>query len=135
MKVRARSLDFGVGSICEMVRSRCSIVAFASRERNFIFEAVCSYATTDACSKNDRTRSIGKSDKNYLMLRRQTCLHPNGSLPDMLHPLKTTLANPGKHSLNPKNARYPSESGAGHVMWVIVWRFAETEWIGKGAPD
>ena len=133
MKVRARSLEFGVGSICEMIRSRLSIVAFASRERNFIFEAVCSCATHVA--KTDRTRPIGKSDKNYLMLRRQTCLHPNASLPDMLHPLKPTLANPGKHSLNPKNAGYPPESGAGHVMWVIVWRFAETEWIGEGAPD
>ena len=52
LKVGALSLEFGVGSICEMIRSRLSIVAFASRERNFIFEAVCSCATTDACSKN-----------------------------------------------------------------------------------
>ena len=95
LKVGALSLEFGVGSICEMIRSRLSIVAFASLERNFIFEAVCSYATTDACSKNDRTRSIGKSDKNYSMLRRQTCIHPNASFPDMLHPLKPTPANPG----------------------------------------
>ena len=101
LKVGALSLEFGVGSICEMIRSRLSIVAFASRERNFIFEAVCSCATHVA--KTDRTRPIGKSDKNYLMLRRQTCLHPNASLPDMLHPLKPTPA------MNPKNAGYPPE--------------------------
>ena len=106
-----------------MIRIRLSIVAFASRERNFIFEAVCSCATH--VEKTDRTRPIGKSDDRLVYTR----------TPHYQASLKPTLANPGKHSLNPKNARYPSESRAGHVMWVIVWRFAETEWIGEGAPD
>ena len=67
LKVGALSLEFGVGSICEMIRSRLSIVAFASRERNFIFEAVCSCATH--VEKTDRTRPIGKSDDRLVYTR------------------------------------------------------------------